>query len=136
MCPLNVNAGTSAREHRQMAAPRRRSGRVAPMLMSPSRRGRAVLLFALCLPACSQHKEPPVSAPTPAPDAAPTAPSLPALPALDAQLIGERVGATPLALPGGALSLTLPRAGVTLSVERKPIAGALNTELLFRPSAD
>ncbi|MEO8184041.1 MAG: DUF1259 domain-containing protein [Deltaproteobacteria bacterium] len=127
---------TSASDQRQMAAPRRSSGRVVPMSMSQSSRQRAVLLLALGLPACSQHKEPPVSAPTPASAAAPSAPTVAAPLSLDAPLIGERVGAAPLALPGGALSLTLPRSGVTLSVEGRPVPGALNTELLFRPAAD
>ena len=106
------------------------------MSMSQSRRRRALVLFALGLLACSQHKEPTVSAPTPAPATALSAPSVAALPALDAALIGERVGAAPLALPGGALSLSLPRGGVTISIEGRPSAGALKTELLFRPAAE
>jgi len=103
------------------------------MSTSHSSRRRALVLFALGLSACSQHEEPPASTPTPASAAAPT---VAAPPPLDAPLIGERVGAAPLALPGGALSLTLPRSGLTISVEGKPVAASLNTELLFRPAAD
>jgi hypothetical protein len=100
------------------------------MSMSPARSSRVPLLFCLVLNACSQH-EPGATAPAPA-----AAPAPPNAPALDAQLIGERLGATPRALPGGALAVTLPRSGVPVKVEGAALAEALNTELLFWAVAD
>jgi hypothetical protein len=84
--------------------------------------------LSLILSACSQHKEPAATAPSPA--AAPSAP------ALDAQMIGERLGAAPRALPGGALEVTVPRSGVSIRVEGSAVTEALSTELLFRPAQD
>jgi hypothetical protein len=83
------------------------------------------------LSACSQHKEPAASAP-----AAVEAPAPPAAPPLDAQLIGERLGATPRALPDGALAVSLPRSGVSIRVEGSAGTEALSTELRFWPVAD
>ena len=100
------------------------------MSMSRLRLVRVSLLFSLLLCACSQHKEPAPSAP-----AAVAAPAPPAAPALDAQLIGERLGAAPRALPGGALAFSMPRA-VPRQVERAAVAEALSTELLFWSLAD
>jgi hypothetical protein len=105
------------------------------MSTSPCRRRRAAPLFALLLNACSQHTEPAASTAPPTP-AIGTTSGTTAAPALDAQLIGERLGLTPRALPGGALSVTLPRTGLTIEVEGAPVTGALNTELLFRPAPE
>lgn len=101
------------------------------MSMPPLRSLRVPLLLSLVLSACSQHKEPAETAP-----AAAAAPAPPSVPALDAQLIGERLGATPRALQGGALAVTVPRSGVSINVERSAVAEALSTELLFRQAAE
>jgi hypothetical protein len=95
------------------------------MSMSPLRWSRVPLLLSLVLSACSQHKEPEATAP-----AAVAAPAPPNIPALDAQLIGERLGATPRALPGGALAVSVTRS-LPIKVERSAAADALSTELLF-----
>jgi hypothetical protein len=108
---------------------------VGAMWISPSRQWSAAAICALALHACSQHKEPAASAPAPATGGAPALPSAPPLPTLDAAMIGERLGAAPLALPAGALGFTLPRSGVPISIEGKPLAGALSTQLTFRPAA-
>ncbi len=101
------------------------------MSMSSLRLSRVPLLFSLLLSACSQHKEPAATAP-----AAVTAPAPPSAPALDAQMIGERLGATPRALSNGALVVSLPRGGVPWKVEGSAVAEALSTELLFWPVAE
>ena len=102
------------------------------MSMSPMRQLRLPLLLSLALSACSQHQEPAPSAPAPANAPAPTSTG----PALDAPLIGERLGATPRSLPGGALGVTVPRSGLASKIEGTPVSAALATELLFRPAPD
>jgi len=103
------------------------------MWMSQFRLSRTALLFALGLPGCSRQEQPAASA---RPSASAAAATVAAPLSLDARLIGEHVGVAPLALPGGALSVTLPRDGLAIRVEGRPVAGALNTELLFRPAAE
>ena len=106
------------------------------MSMSPFRRQPGAVLLALVLSACSQHEQPTATGSARATGVTPATPVSTAVPALDLQLISERLGTTPRALPGGALSVTLPRGGVSIKVEGTPLAGALNTELLFQPAAD
>jgi hypothetical protein len=106
------------------------------MWMSQLRRQTAPVLLALALSACSQHEQPAAPNPTPASGVTPATLGSTAVPALDVQLISERLGTTPRALPGGALSVTLPRSGVSIKVEGSPAAGALNTELLFQPATE
>ena len=101
------------------------------MSTSPLRLSRVPLLLCLALDACSQRKEPELTAP-----AAVAAPAPPSAPALDAQLIGERLGATPRALPGGALAVSVPRSGVAWKVEGSAVVNALSTELLLWPVAE
>jgi hypothetical protein len=106
------------------------------MSMSQFRQQTAPVLLVLILSACSQHEQPAAPGPAPATGATPATPGSRAVPALDVQLISERLGTAPRALPGGALSVMLPRSGMSVKVEGTPIAGALNTELLFQPAAD
>jgi hypothetical protein len=103
------------------------------MLESPFRPLLAlVLLMGLPL-ACSKPQEPAASEPASTAPAATSAPSA-AAPPLDQRLIAERLGSAAQVLDGGAVSATLLRQGVALSLEGQPLASGLRTELVFRPA--
>lgn len=107
-------------------------------MSKPQLRPLLALALLTCQPfACSKPQAPaPSSAPPATPAAAPQAAT--ALPSIDQQLIAERLGAgaTIHSRDGGAVAATLLREGVALSVEGAPVAGALRTELVFRPGPE
>jgi len=102
------------------------------MLKSPFRPLLALLLLTGGPLGCSKPQGPAASDPAPA--ALTAAPSAAALPPIDQRLISERLGTAAQVLEGGAVSATLLREGVALSIEGQPLAGALRTELVFRPA--
>ena len=103
------------------------------MLKSPFRPLLALALLAALPLGCSKPQEPAASNPAPV-NPAPGAPSAVALPPIDQRLIAERLGSAAQVLEGGAVSVTLLRQGVALSIEGQPLVSALRTELVFRPA--